>query len=207
MLYDYDYFERGIETGKSNYQNYRWIPELTIPMAMTIIDLLGIKPGDLILDYGCAKGYLVKALRMLNREAWGCDISGYALMEADADVQPFSSNLNRPDKFLYITKRFKYGICKDVLEHIPVDKLSDLLRVLNVETLFTIVPLGHNGKYYASANNLDVTHVICENETWWLNLLHNCNWKCHYFSTRVKGIKDTYEDIPNSHLFMIHRRK
>ena len=130
MLYDYDYFERGIETGKSNYQNYRWIPELTIPMAMTIIDLLGIKPGDLILDYGCAKGYLVKALRMLNREAWGCDISGYALMEADADVQPFLSNLNRPDKFLYITKRFKYGICKDVLEHIPVDKLSDLLRVL-----------------------------------------------------------------------------
>lgn len=70
-MYDREYFEYGVETGKSNYQNYRWIPELTIPMAMTIIDLLGIKPNESVLDYGCAKGYLVKALRMLHRNAWG----------------------------------------------------------------------------------------------------------------------------------------
>lgn len=206
-MYDFDYFERGLETGKSNYQNYRWIPELTIPMAMTIIDLLNIKPGETILDYGCAKGYLVKALRMLNRNAWGCDISDYAISGADKEIQPYLSNLNKPDKFLYITKRFKYGICKDVMEHIPEQELRFLLSVLNVEVLFSIVPLGSNGKYNASANNLDKTHIICQDETWWMSFFHSCNWSCHYMSTRVVGIKDNYADIPNSHLFAIHRRK
>ena len=28
-----DYYERGAETGKSLYSHYRWMPELTIPMA------------------------------------------------------------------------------------------------------------------------------------------------------------------------------
>ena len=34
--YNQDYFERGIELGISGYNNYRWMPEFTIPMAMTM---------------------------------------------------------------------------------------------------------------------------------------------------------------------------
>ncbi len=48
-FYDRDYYERGLASGKSNYDNYRWIPELTFPMAMTIIDVLGIRRGDRVL--------------------------------------------------------------------------------------------------------------------------------------------------------------
>ncbi len=83
--FDRDYFERGIASGKSLYENYRWIPELTIPMAMTYIDTLGLKKEDRILDFGCAKGYVVKALRMLHRKAWGCDVSDYAIESSDQD--------------------------------------------------------------------------------------------------------------------------
>ena len=35
--YDKDYFKNGIASGKSCYSNYRWLPELTIPMAYNII--------------------------------------------------------------------------------------------------------------------------------------------------------------------------
>ena len=41
--YSEDYYERGIELGISGYSNYRWIPELTIPMCYEMINILNIK--------------------------------------------------------------------------------------------------------------------------------------------------------------------
>lgn len=200
MIYDESYYERGIETGKSNFQNYRWIPELTIPMAMTIIDFLQIKTGESVLDYGCAKMYFVKALRMLHRDAYGYDISDYALSKADEDTKPYI--LTRKQVF---SRGFDYVICKDVLEHISVEDLKPLLSTLNVTTVFTVVPLGRAGKYIASANDRDITHIICEPVQWWLNLFHDCGWSiCCYASTEFKGIKDSYPK--GSFLFMVHRR-
>jgi len=68
--YDEEYFESGLATGKSCYLNYRWLPELTIKMAHNIIRYLDLKENEKILDYGCAKGYLVKAFRILDIEAY-----------------------------------------------------------------------------------------------------------------------------------------
>ncbi len=90
-VYDADYYERGVESGKSCYSNYRWLPELTIPMAMVLIDTLGIRPDQRVLDFGCAKGFVTKALRMLRRDAWGIDISRYALSQAPEDIKPYVS--------------------------------------------------------------------------------------------------------------------
>ena len=64
--YDEDYFERGLSSGKSGYDNYRWLPELTIKFAYKIIKELNLREGDRVLDYGCAKGFFVKALRILD---------------------------------------------------------------------------------------------------------------------------------------------
>jgi len=208
MGYDQDYYESGVETCVSNYQNYRWIPELTFPLAVSIIDFLQIKPNETIIDYGCAKAYLVRALRMLHRDAWGSDISEYALSQADEEVKPY---LIKTRVLLEDWKDrkspFKYGICKDVLEHILEKELIDLLELFNVEQLFTVVPLGSCGKYVAPSNNRDITHIICEDSSWWLNLFRRCGWVCTYSSTEVKGIKDSYSKVyPNSHLFMVHRR-
>lgn len=203
-MYDREYFEYGVETGKSNYQNYRWIPELTIPMAMTIIDLLGIKPNESVLDYGCAKGYLVKALRMLHRNAWGTDISDYALSKAEEDTKPY---LFKPDEMLNNKLSFKFCISKDVFEHIQEEKLKDILKTLNVEVLFAIIPLGENGNYIAPANNMDKTHIICQPKNWWINFFNSCGWNNIYTSMEVLGIKDSYYQLyPESHLFGIYRR-
>ena len=110
-LYNEDYFERGNELNISGYSNYRWIPELTIPLAFRIIELLQITREESILDYGCAKGYLVKALRLLYRDAYGYDISSYALQCAPNDVRKYLTS-NKED----LKGNYTWIIAKDVLE-------------------------------------------------------------------------------------------
>jgi len=42
-----------------------------------------------VLDVGCAKGFLVKAFNDLGMEAWGIDVSEYALSSAPVDVRAY----------------------------------------------------------------------------------------------------------------------
>jgi cyclopropane fatty-acyl-phospholipid synthase-like methyltransferase len=56
--------------------NYSWMPELTIRMAHHLIQQLPIRSAETVLDYGCAKGFLVRALRILDIDAHGaCHLS------------------------------------------------------------------------------------------------------------------------------------
>jgi len=202
-IYDRDYYERGIESGKSCYQNYRWIPELTIPMAMVMIDYLGIKRGQSVLDYGCAFGYLVKALRMLGRDAWGADISQYAIEHAYSSEYCYL--LNEVDK--YGISRSHFCIAKDVFEHIPERMLVETLKWIDADTLFAVIPLGRNGVFRAPANNLDITHETCKDEAWWKNFFISNGWKLKDFTFQIEGIKDSYyEKYPKAHGFFTLER-
>ena len=55
-------------------------------MAHDIVDHFRLKPGDRVLDVGCAKGFLVKDLLALGIDAFGIDISQYALMHCEPEV-------------------------------------------------------------------------------------------------------------------------
>src|SRR3989338_8412724 len=65
------------------YYDGRWIP-----VAKDIIEHFNLKPGDRVLDVGCAKGFLVKDLMKVcpGLEAFGIDISEYALMHCEPEV-------------------------------------------------------------------------------------------------------------------------
>lgn len=78
------YFDGPREFGYGGYRyDGRWIP-----VARDIVEHFGLKPGDRILDIGCAKGFLVKDLIqvMPGLQAFGLDISEYALMHCDPEV-------------------------------------------------------------------------------------------------------------------------
>lgn len=206
-IYDRDYFEYGVQTSKSNYSLYRWLCEDTLSMAMAMIDFLDIKKDQAILDFGCGKGFLVKAFRLLHRQAWGCDISKYAIENADPAVKEcclLSSDIGKR----LLNWGFDFCIAKDTFEHIPADELRTILEKFNIDTLFVIVPLGTAGKYVAPANDLDITHVICEPEDWWTGFFKSCGWELKDFRFRIDGIKDSYyKKWPNSHgFFTLNRR-
>ena len=60
IKYDKDYYENGVAKGISGYENYRWIPELTYPMAYSVCKSLKIKKNDKVLEYGCAFQMIVR---------------------------------------------------------------------------------------------------------------------------------------------------
>lgn len=82
--YGESYFDGPREVGYGGYRyDGRWIP-----VAEDIVAHFGLKPGDRVLDVGCAKGFLVKDLMTVcpGLEVFGIDVSGYALMHCEPEV-------------------------------------------------------------------------------------------------------------------------
>lgn len=202
-LYDEDYFERGVEYKKSCYSNYRWIPELTIPLAFRMIEYLKIDSEDKILDFGCAKGYLVKAFRLLHRKAFGYDISEYAKASVPQDVKEYIVEDYRKENFDWI-------ISKDVFEHIPYEEIDETLINLSgvTKNLFCIIPLGANGEYVIPAYELDSTHIIRENLNWWTEKFLKDNFSVETATYDVKYIKDNWKCWEKGNgFFVLHSQK
>jgi len=192
-VFNEDYYERGPEAGVSNFRDYRWRPELTIPAAMASIDYLDIKRGDSVLDFGCAKGYYVRAFRMLGRNAWGCDSSRYAVDQCDEEVRPFVKLCTEETPFPF-ARPFDYIIAKDVLEHMTEQQVTDFLNRFSdadAGTLFIIVPLAKDGKYIVPEDEMDKTHIIRKTPEQWEYLLTTyTEWDLVDFSFKVPGLKE-----------------
>lgn len=78
------YFDGPREYGYGGYRyDGRWIP-----VAHDIVAHFDLKPGDRVLDVGCAKGFLVKDLLAAcpGLEVFGVDVSAYALMHCAPEV-------------------------------------------------------------------------------------------------------------------------
>ncbi len=190
MEFDEEYFERGQITGKSCYLNYRWMQELTIKMAHNIIKKLKIT-NDKVLDYGCAKGYLVKALRILDINAYGCDISDYAIKMVDSEVRNYCKLVKGAIPF----GQFDWIITKDVLEHLAEEDLDKFLLEATKKTkrMFNVVPLGDNeNKFIIPEYQLDKTHKLAKPKDWWVAKFQNFGWKVEEFTHCVRGIKDNW---------------
>lgn len=207
LQYDEAYYERGVESGKSCYSNYRWLPELTVPMAMVLIDTLGIRPRERVLDFGCAKGFVVKALRMLRRDAWGIDISDYAVSECPEDVREYCRVVENLESYS-LTNRFTHAIAKDVLEHVPHEVLRETVGAIArmSDSFLAVVPLGRAGRYIIEAYERDVTHVVREEASWWRSIFEEhfaeVTWQHH-----IDGLKDNWHQVhPQGNAAFICRR-
>lgn len=166
-----DYYMNGIESGLSNYVDYRWMPELTLPMAKSFMEIFGVNKYSTVLDFGCARGYFVKALREHGVNAYGVDISEWAIKNCDKDVVGYV--FNKPED---CPPTFDYLFSKDVLEHIPMSELIKTIpRLMGacVEAAIFIVPLAKSegGEYIYPADELDKTHIHRKTLDGWVDLI------------------------------------
>lgn len=173
-----DYFLRGQETGASNFSNYRWLPDSTISWAKHFMRYMDLKPCDRTMEIGCARGYYVKALRVLGVDAYGYDISQWAIANCDPAMVPFLSNhLNVQGAEYDVT------YSKDTFEHVSPDQLGRIIRTIIPATkrrLFAIVPLAKetNGVYVHPKEEMDTTHVNRWTMTDWLQFLGDHALSC-----------------------------
>lgn len=172
-------------------------------MAKRLIEVLDIKPGDTLLDFGCARGYTVRALRELGVEAFGYDISQWAIENCDPAVKNYVSS-----SFGGSIQDFVF--MKDCAEHIPVKELARIVELLLLSTrkaLLFIVPLAKetDGEYVRPEDNLDVTHVIRWTLKDWQYFLNSPDFST--ISTyHIDGLKPTSKSAPQSCGFILLRR-
>jgi hypothetical protein len=159
--FDADYFLRGKETGKSAYEKpYVWLADLTLPFARHLQWHLHLQAQDVVLDYGCARGFLVKALRMNGINARGMDISKWAIENCDPAVKDYVSNELVTGDMIY-----DWVNLKDVAEHLDKEELTSLIPLLGKSSrkgLFIVVPLTAytGGAYLREQDEADPTHKI-----------------------------------------------
>lgn len=210
-----DYFERGVEKNLSGYTNYKYMPTRSYEEASTLIERWGIYDWIIddegndkdvpykILDYGCAKGFLVHSLRQLGYEAYGYDISEYAINNCVPDVKEYLSNDMEDELYDYV-------VCKDVMEHIPENEvlnvLSEIYTSLKTEALF-VIPLGDDNKFRIREYEIDVTHVTKKDEDWWINRFKESGFEIVDFKYSFGAIKKKWQHYDHGNGFFFVKPK
>jgi ubiquinone/menaquinone biosynthesis C-methylase UbiE len=119
------YFDGPRTYGYGGYRyDGRWIP-----VAEDMVRHFALKPGDRVLDVGCAKGFLVKDLLKVcpGLEAFGLDISEYALMKCEPEVVG-RLHLGNASKLPFPDKSFKAVISLNTVHNLERSELITALR-------------------------------------------------------------------------------
>jgi cyclopropane fatty-acyl-phospholipid synthase-like methyltransferase len=117
------YFDGPREYGYGGYRyDGRWQP-----VAKDIVDHFGLKPGDRVLDVGCAKGFLVKDLLALGIDAYGVDVSRYALMNCEPEVVS-RLQLGSADSLPFPDRNFAAVLSLNTIHNISRDRCKVALQ-------------------------------------------------------------------------------
>jgi hypothetical protein len=97
--------------GADYHRNEGWLRFFNTIAGQIVKD---IRPAT-VLDAGCAMGYLVEALRAQGVEAWGVDVSDYAISQVHPSVRAFCAvgSITAP-----FERTYDLITCIEVLEHL-----------------------------------------------------------------------------------------
>lgn len=117
-----------------------------------------------VLDAGCAMGLLVAALRDLGVEAYGVDLSEYAISRVREDIRPYCAVGSLADPLPNsLPRRYDLVVSMEVLEHMPEEdgkKSIANLCTMSDQILFSSVP----------DDTTDPTHINLHETPYWCGL-------------------------------------
>jgi len=113
-----------------------------------------------VLDAGCAMGFLVEGLRARGVEAWGVDVSEYAIGQVHESVRPYCrvGSITQP-----FQRKYDLVTCIEVFEHMPpaeAEKAAENLCRHTDDILFSSTPFDYK----------EVTHVNVHPPEYWAEL-------------------------------------
>ncbi len=126
--YGHLYFDGPREYGYGGYTyDGRWRP-----VAKDIVEYFKLKPGDRILDVGCAKGFLVKDLLELGIDAYGIDISEYAIINCEPEVIG-RLHIGSAEKIIFPNNSFQAVVSINTIHNLPrlgcITALQEIERI------------------------------------------------------------------------------
>lgn len=132
--------------------------------------VLFIKPRT-CLDVGCGTGRLVYWLRKLGVEAYGVEVSRYALGEARREIKPYLKE-GTIVKIPYPDNQFDLVTTFDVLEHLERSQLKkaveETVRVSRKWIFHKIYT--YENKWITFLHNRDFSHISVLSQHFWFNL-------------------------------------
>lgn len=141
-----------------------------------------VKKNSKILDYGCAVGFLIKALNQNGyNKVYGYDISKWATNYANK-----KNNCKIIKKFL---KKYDLGIFLDVLEHMTNKNISKLFKEVSFDKLIVRIPCSESekGKFYLKISRNDNTHINCKSKKEWISFFKKKGFK-HFLKLNMNTI-------------------
>ena len=125
IQYGADYWDGDRKYGFGGYKyDGRWLP-----IAKTMAEHYGIKPGDRILDVGCGKGFLLYEFTQAvpGVEVVGLDISEYAIENAKEEIKPVLKQ-GHARKLPFEDASFDFVVSITTLHNLHLFDLVDALR-------------------------------------------------------------------------------
>jgi len=131
-----------------------------------------------VLDFGCAKGYLLYEFYRLGKKIVGVDISDYARSTAKEEIKNciYKQIQDIPEEY---AKNIELIVSRDVFPHIEEEKLSDVLKTLknkfkNLKDIyleFMVEDLGYINSGPSDLMVWDPTTKIVKTKEYWNSYL------------------------------------
>jgi 2-polyprenyl-3-methyl-5-hydroxy-6-metoxy-1,4-benzoquinol methylase len=169
--YDADYFEHGCT---SNWdRGYHWSLFQTVFRDAGAWLVESFPEARSALDIGCAKGFLVRALRERGIAAFGFDHSAWAIDHAEPSARPYLRLASVDDASW--EQGFDLASAMFVLESLTEAQLRGFLprarSWVRQGLVAVIASLG------AAPRDRDLTRVTQRDRAWWRALFLECGWR------------------------------
>jgi len=156
----------------SEYVDAPYSEEVYLPRDRQVVNVfLSALPNiHKVLVLGCARGYMVQAFREKGVEAFGVDISEWAISNGAETVKEHLYCGDICDLSMWEDNEFDLVVALDVLEHIHVPDLYTAIKEATRvgKNVVLDVPTRPNDDDPDQSHGTDKTHVSIYSKDWWV---------------------------------------
>lgn len=183
QIYGEEYFTNYHISGQT--VSYEKLDELKDFFSRVAEQIVNDYHPQTVLDVGCAMGYLVAALRDKGVQAYGIDISEYAIERVRSDIQPYCKVCSALSPFpVDFPKKYDMVVSVEVAEHLPEEDAVPFVQSLcgySDLILFSSTPDDTSEK----------THINVHTPEYWakrfadFGFYHSLNKDCRFLSRQA----------------------